>query len=227
VRPSRWSGASRAALLALALGPGCGDSPTGHTQTPPQASPSPPPALSQAVDDFERPLLGPNWTVYSDDVGIVNASDLGVLSRGQLGIAAWSASRFSADQFCEAEVSSDADLRGGVQVFVRRRSSDRQRYGFHWNPRDRRWEIKRDGGPAAPVLVTGGGSPLAPGDTIRVEAVGTTLRGFRNGALVLTASDSVITEAGEPGIAINLNLEPVARFPAPFVEIWRGGSLPR
>ena len=182
-----------------------------------------------AFDDFERGTLGSNWVVYNGDVGIINKSDLGVLSRSSrllgLGILAWNATVFRADQFSQARISVDADRNVVIQVFVRRRQSDNQRYGFHWRLHDGggRWEIKRDGAPNAPVLASVPGPSPAPGDTIRVEVAGSTITGFRNGVRVLTTTDSMLTEPGQPGIVLNVYW--VTRFPVPAVESWTGGSL--
>ena len=85
-------------------------------------------------DDFERVTLGNNWTVYSGDVGIINNSDIGINSKTKrLGIVAWNTTLFSVDQFSQAVISLDKEPGILQQVFVRRRISDGQRYGFHWN----------------------------------------------------------------------------------------------
>lgn len=176
-----------------------------------------------AADDFERQALGANWVVHNGHVGIVDGRALGVLSkRGEmlgLGIVTWNA-RFSADQFSEAVIAPGIDAEALYQVFVRRRVSDRQRYGFHWY---REWQLKRDGGYGAPVLTTAPSARPAPGDTIRIEVVGSVIRGLHNGVEVIRATDSVLTEPGQPGVA--LNVAGVTSFPTPFYESWRGGSL--
>ena len=74
-------------------------------------------------DDFERDSLGSNWTIYNGDVGIVNQSDLGVITKTGpmlgLGIVAWNATVFSADQFSEGNITVDVDPNALYQVFVR------------------------------------------------------------------------------------------------------------
>lgn len=183
----------------------------------------------QAFDCFERPELGSNWAVYNGDVGIVHERDLGILSRDApmrgLGIVAWRATEFAADQFSEAVISSDADANAVLQVFVRRSTPEGHRYGFHWNPAGGgRWEIKRDGGPDTVVLAVVPSPPPGPGDTLRVEAAGDTIKGFHNGTEIVRAVDSALREPGQAGMV--LNVARVERFGAPMVSRWTGGSLP-
>ncbi len=187
------------------------------------------------VDDFTRDLLGDDWTIYNGDVGIVNKQDVGVLSkvvelRG-MGLAAWSGTACSADQFSEATISVAADARCIYQVFVRRRESDRARYGFHCvlldadgqlNPNPE-WGLKLDGVPGGTVLAAVSGPRLLPGDTLRIEARGNVIRGLHNGVELLSAWDDTLTEPGQPGIVMNVAL--VTSFPAPVYSCWRGGNL--
>ena len=106
-------------------------------------------AQDPAADDFERHLLGPNWTLLlGSQAGIVNSRALGVANTNWCFVV-WTASAFRADQFSEATIASDIDPNMLTQVFVRRRTSDLARYGFHWNgdPGRSQWEIKYDGVP--------------------------------------------------------------------------------
>jgi hypothetical protein len=68
-----------------------------------------------------------------------------------------------------------------------------------------------------------------PGDTIRVEVEGYTLRGYHNGQLVLEAEDTDATKIaeGDTGLAArwatgNMGTDQAAKV----WESWAGGSLP-
>lgn len=180
-------------------------------------------------DAFERAALGPSWSVHAGTPGIVAGSDLGLLA-GSIAILSWTGP-LPADQFSEAEVAAGIDARMQRQVFVRRRAPDSARYAFHYNlgVSPQRWELKYDGVPTpqtrllATALTPGG--PVS-GDVIRIEARGSTLRGYKNGRLVLQAQDTAAQRivGGAAGAAFVLMGESVAR-PSPVFERWAGGGL--
>ncbi|MEO5570707.1 MAG: T9SS type A sorting domain-containing protein [Bacteroidia bacterium] len=193
-------------------------------------------AQQTASDDFERHLLGNNWTVYfgGNDVGIVDSSDLGFPNNnGYFGLLGWTAYAFQADQYSEIIISPDKIDSMLCQAFVRRRSSDFARYGFHWNNANNEWEIKYDGVSTAQTRILASVIAPAPlgGDTIRTEITGMTISGYRNGALMLTATDTAftnsnpITTTGTPGIAYRWTTTFTPVFPAPVIEQWNGGDL--
>ena len=64
-------------------------------------------------------------------------------------IARWAAETFAGDQFSEAIVAQgfDAVATFTLQVFVRRQGSGvPYRYGFHYNPNSRSYDLKFDSG---------------------------------------------------------------------------------
>ncbi len=195
-------------------------------------------AQTNVFDNFERSSgLGSNWTVYfgAGSVGIVYGSDLGFTNSSTLfGIAAWTGSTFTADQYSQAVISPDRIDSMLTQVFVRRRTSDFARYAFHWsNEYGGRLEIKYDGVPTPQVRILASlaaPEPLA-GDTIRIEIQGMTIKGFHNGVLKLTATDtafttsSPITTTGDPGMAYRFTVGFPAFYPQQVFEEWNGGNI--
>lgn len=182
------------------------------------------------VDDFQRAQLGPNWTVHNGAATILDGQLAVPAREGELhglGIVGWSGSRFAADQFSQATVAPGKPERALLQLFVRRRTSDRARYGFHWNWQpDGRWELKLDGLSPSEMLASVPGESPRAGDVLRLEVVGNEIRCYRNGAEVLRVTDGAgrLPEAGEPGMA--LNVRHAEQFPVPFATTWSGGSLP-
>jgi hypothetical protein len=199
-------------------------------------------ACDVAFDGFERPSLGSDWTVVfpgapNDQVRILDSSDLG-MGPGAQGffLVNWTRRAFSADQFCEATLPTDATPGWIYMVHVRWRATDGARYGFAYNGDPGQstygsWIFKYDGVPTVQTRVfasTPATVTPQPGDTLRVEIVGYTLRGYLNGTLVLEATDTDASKisSGVPGLAArwatgntstNINIK--------VWESWSGGSM--
>ena len=196
-----------------------------------------------ASDDFERGSLGPDWAIVypptppNDQVRILDSSDLG-MGPGPEGffLVNWTRRAFSPDQFCEATIPTDVTPGWAHMVYVRWRASDRARYGFVYDndpdqPNFGDWIFKYDGvpGPETRIIAS---APAAvtpqPGDTLRVEVVGYTLRGYLNGTLVLEATDAdpTMIADGVPGLAARwaTGNQPTT-VAAKVWESWSGGSL--
>lgn len=193
------------------------------------------PTMSTYADDFERPSLGADWTVHTlvsaGVPDIVNGSDLGLMS-GAFGLLSWAAA-VPADQFSEAEIAVGSDERMAKGVYVRRRTSDRARYQFHYDTNGTEavpqphWQIKYDGVPSASTRVIAIAlTPAAPvpGDVLRIEAEGSTLRGYLNGQLVVSGTDTAIP-AGTIGVAFTVAGVTGIPLPSPVFERWAGGDL--
>jgi hypothetical protein len=224
----------RLLVVLLAALAACQSGPTEPlTEDPPTDTvpDNPPPDPVVIEDDFERPALGSEWTIYNGDAGIVSASDLGAFSNSGgvlagLSIVGYTGETFQPDQFSEAVLSPELHPDLFVQVWVRRRESDNQRYGFHWQDSPDLWVLKLDGAPQGQELVTVPGSRPEAGDTIRVEISGTTLSGFLNGEKIIETSDATLS-GGVPGVSINVNRGsiPPGDFPVSAAERWSGGDL--
>jgi len=177
-------------------------------------------------DDFRRPVLGPNWTVYNGDAGVAE-DDLAVLSPNApmlgLMIVAWTADTFSANQFSDAVLSASHPHKVVTQVFVRRDPVTKQRYGMMWYKGE--WILKLDGGPSGKVLAKERSHhrPVS-GDSLRIEAIGSVLTGYHNNKKVIQVKNSALT-GGEPGIVARVVGVQSADFPARSVSEWFGGGL--
>jgi len=201
------------------------------------------PFAQTASDDFERATLGSNWFISFPTSGaqvqILGNSDLGMTAGPQgFFLANWVGTTFAADQYCEAVIPLDVAPNWAHQVYVRRRSSDAARYGFGFDNDStqvqyyKKWYFKYDGvaGPQTRYfgVVDSGPQAPQPGDTLRVEIVGFTLRGYWNGRLMTSATDTVAGRIinGVPGLAARVaNGNQAITQNAKVWESWRGGTL--
>lgn len=220
-------------------GSSSGTAPSNSGQSPSSINP---PNPVTASDDFERAALGSNWTVvfppfFDSQVRILDDSDLGMDTGAQgFFLVNWRGNRFGPDQFCEATIPIDATSGWVYMVYVRWRKSDSARYGFSYNNDPSQstfgnWIFKYDGVPSsetriiasAPATVVPG-----PGDTLRIEVEGYKLRGYLNGNLVLSATDTAKNRIadGEVGLAARwaTGNQPTS-IPSKVWESWQGGDL--
>ena len=148
-----------------------------------------------------------------------------------MGVATWSGTQLAADQYCEVIISPHLDHKAILQVFVRRRKSDKARYGFYCMRYDNDgqqsasyvWGLKLDGIPSGNVLASTDGPRLLAGSTLRIEVMGNLIKGFYNGEELISVIDSSLIEPGEPGVAMAVGF--VESFPSPFFSGWQCGNL--
>jgi hypothetical protein len=181
---------------------------------------APPVSLDPAVDDFERASLGPNWLVLSGMPGIIDNSDLGTLAAG-IHFVAWQGSQFLPDQFCEGQIAAGWSSTDSLQLSVRLNPVTRTRYGLRWLGSSGVLDMRRFDVGGSVLLASVPGQTLNPGDVVRIDVQGSTIRGLINGSLVFSPSDSVLT-GGTVGVAMSQE----GSMPGPFLESWSGGSLP-
>jgi hypothetical protein len=193
------------------------------------------------MDDFERAALGSDWTIVypqtpPNDQGPIIGGSRAWTRAGGFFLVTYTARPFPPDQPGEATIPTDVDARGSIRSTVRWRESDWARYGFGYNgdpgqPGYRTWYFKYDGVASAQTRVFATApAPMSPqpGDRLRVEIVGYTLKGFWNGTLVLEGTDTDPTKigGGAPGLAARWatgNISTTA--PVKVWESWSGGSL--
>lgn len=182
--------------------------------------------LAPRVDTFDRPdgSSGPNWAwQFSSAVGAIRSGSLGGASGTGLIVGWWTPETFADRQFSEIVVSAGFNPveTYALQVFVRRQASSLWRYGFHYQPSTGKYTLKYDGGSSTVVLAETSGAQFAPGDVVRIEAYGTTIRGLLNGVVILTATHTALT-GGQTGLVINQTYSTAQQA----IDVWRGGSLP-
>lgn len=198
-------------------------------------------AQDPAADDFERASLGGNWQDQGGGTAaIVNGHDLGTITGTGVAVVWTNSLIFDADQFCEAVLADEKSTNLLTQVFLRRRSSDGARYGFHFTDEDGaggignpRWGIKYDGVPTAQTrnLATVPATMPMPRDTLRIEVRGTSpvlIKGFHNGLEVIVATDTApdrIPTSGIVGVVSRRRIGSTAPPNSPVFASWRGGSL--
>lgn len=184
-----------------------------------------------AADDFERidGPLGPNWVDQNGNLAI-QSGEVGMVSLGGSSLARWGGNAFGPDQFSEVVVGTldgnTFDFFRGLQVYVRMQlQGTAWRYGFHYFSNTRTYQIKYDGGPSADtrILAETGVEPLpVPGDRLRIEMVGSTIRCYVNDQLTLQATDGALS-GGAIGFVIGLNPGSTA-LPRRIVASWSGGE---
>jgi hypothetical protein len=180
----------------------------------------PAPDLDPAVDDFERTNLGDTWAVAFGTPAIINASDFGATASGA-SHAGWQGSAFSADQFCEGEMAAGWNPANSIQLCVRSTLQTGARYGFRWlGGAGGNIELRYHNGPTSVLLASAGGHTLSAGDVMRIEAVGSVIRGYINGGLVLTGNDGNLA-GGTASVVVFFG----SGTSVSFLESWSGGSI--
>jgi hypothetical protein len=159
-----------------------------------------------ASDPFDPPNtfpstgggLGANWTDETPGLAKFSGTALGSADSGNVDwdSAYWSADSFNADQYSEAPIGQYV---GYGQVTVRASGSgSRNNYAGYIIGDGRSYISKYVSG--AETLLAGSLGSYAAADTVRVEAEGTTIRLFRNGSSMGSATDATHA-TGAAGLA--------------------------
>lgn len=161
-----------------------------------------------ASDGFNRADggLGANWTATKDFFGttavlqIVSnqaAGDAG----GNWPLSIWTADSFPDDQYCQATYAGGTTF---VTVFVRAAANGSNHltgYGFYFRLSDHAWGLDRFNGDSTATHLQSGIGSFSAGDVLRIEAVGTEISAFINGAPFASGTDSTYT-SGSAGLGI-------------------------
>jgi len=187
-----------------------------------------------ATDDFDRAngAVGSNWgyirdTAWqSDPPDIVSNKVTGRALGANYQVIRWvGAGSFNDDQYAVLEIGGlgwqGADYRQGVVVRCSADTNTNADYYAYWVQDDDSTNrttklVKVVNGTATEL--DSAAVAWTNGDTIELEVEGTTLRGYRNGTLILTDTDSDLS-TGVPGLMIS----GVSSYPT--ADNWVGGDI--
>jgi hypothetical protein len=177
------------------------------------------PAPLVVTDDFNRANealdASANWRdgVFFRSCGIVNNQVRGASGTNRFfpAMGVWIGDTFPNDQYAEATINADlsgvpAEAAGILVRFTGDGSGATEKCYFCviQNTAVNQLQVfKFDRTSGTGILVLQG-SVFSDGDTVRLEAVGSTLTVYVNGASVITTSDSEFT-AGQPGVCVATN----------------------
>jgi hypothetical protein len=153
-----------------------------------------------ASDDFNRANgnLGATWTPLNATFQIVNQHvEPAAAGYTTARLTTWTG---GGDQWAEAAVTVTGLNSGGGPV-VRASSDGANLYLVEYNARNQHQLVRVVGGVGA-VIGSGWTTPSAPGDVVRLEATGTTIRVLVNGVQRLSVTDTMVT-GGAPGLYAN------------------------
>jgi hypothetical protein len=182
-----------------------------------------------ASDDFNRAELGANWAQLNEAQGSVIIAGDSVITGSAVGqeqSARWvGAGSFQSNQYASLVIGGLAFGGSNNQIGVIARASGDVEAG-----RDFYFHAVIDDaptpGPKTTVLgkivdgsidvLDSGGVAWEDGDRVEIEVEGDALRGLRNGAVVLEATDGDLT-TGLPGV--------LAKAASPTGDDWEAGNL--
>lgn len=169
-----------------------------------------------ATDDFERASLGANWTTREGTATIHNSSDFSGDFSGD-NQAVYTATTFANDQYSESIISL---LQAGKEAQATCRSATSgafNRYGYAgYNTGADLYKVVA----SSYTFLQATGATFAVGDTIRIEAEGSTLRGKKNGVQQGTNQTDTSLTSGYPGAGVWHSATPM-----PEIESWAGADL--
>lgn len=172
------------------------------------------------ADDFNRPneLLeaSPNWSRqgFYSSISVENNATNGVYG----GVYRWT-NPVSPNQWCEAETNPNYPTSHGAWCAVRIPSSGYGGYiaGVYINGQFRIGVMAADSTMTWYIVAT----TTVPPYTCRIEAEGSTIRGYFNGVLKLTITDTMWPIGG---IGTGWSIGAIAGNPI-RIDNWRGGDL--
>lgn len=181
-----------------------------------------------ATDNFNRAAIGANWQgLFTFDGDLTIQASTVVRGTGTHNPSRWNgAGTFANDQYSIVTIVAF----GGIDVadyyfgVIARASADVDSGAT--NTRDfyemivqdvsaKRIELAKTVNGTRTILASSATSSFANGDTIEIECEGTAIRGYRNGSVVLSATDSDLA-SGKPGLIGS---------DANTMDNWEGGDI--
>jgi Concanavalin A-like lectin/glucanases superfamily len=165
-------------------------------------------------DNFNRASLGSNWTSYTTGSGgwSINGSDTITETSNDTvhRYLEWNANTFSNNQFSQITITSLASAGANryLDACVRFQSTDPDKgycYSVQRSGSSYCGLYRYDGGSVTALSSTGGANCIDPGDTIRVEAVGSSITAYKNGSVIAGPFTDTTYTSGLPGIATYQN----------------------
>jgi hypothetical protein len=168
---------------------------------------------SPYTDNFNRAngALGSPWTYGHDaDTFAIISNSVSAATGGFPHV--YYNSTTADDQYSEADI-----YQGKSAVGVRMGASHT---GYYFTVTPTNWILRKGGAEseAGGSSLDAGLHTITPGERLRIEAEGTTIRGYIDDVLIVTATDATYT-SGFAGFASTL-----ANFD-PYVDSWAGGDL--
>jgi hypothetical protein len=186
------------------------------------------PPDSPILDDFQRPLLGPNWTVDPYGWGAAAFTIVGgqlVAGAGAERLALFNTRTFGPD--CEAyrtvvtKPTSGGYANIGIAFKAAGGTSEQDGYSLAILPSgggDSVTLFRQDSG--SYVSLDTAATDIDPGDVFGITRVGNVITGWRNGATLVEATDSTYPDAGY--IIMNSQSASDAVY-----DLMGGGTLPQ
>ena len=184
---------------------------------------------SVATDAFTGASLNANWSLITPGTAVINVDGLGhmICEHSTEGIVRWTGNSFSDNQYSLIKVISWSNLDDAFVGVVARCSADTDTNAdyYEYRAQDVNTGLGTQSRPfvlqkvvnGTPTVLASGNVSCGDNSTIAIEVEGTALRGYVDGVLQHSSTDSSLT-TGRPG-AMN------SRNGSILADDWDGGDV--